>query len=316
VPKPPPALEEHLQSSEDASHPHQGSEADGEGRVLANGSAHQSPPRRGIWEWARVGTGRLNIIGRLPHPEWKSPASKQEELVVNGAQEDGRTTESRDDFDIPSATATEPNNVERQETTAAAKIEGLGILSLSTMMSPNSFSQTKRSSDDLIANASETTGSPSPRIMKHGEWTNRDDTTPTASKPTSPTTPDTPTPSQRRTDSIMEVPKPKETKNSYKPKETQKPAKPPTDTENVTAVAPGSAPAKTQSSNPKTPSIGPKTPKETTAENDGSPAAGPGSAPAKSYANGTSSPRHIPTYKIALTSSLLSPARRSASAAH
>ncbi|KAJ4323862.1 hypothetical protein N0V94_001646 [Neodidymelliopsis sp. IMI 364377] len=321
APKPLPVLEERRQSSEDGSHLQQHREAQNETSLMTNGSARQSPPRRGIWQWARAGTGRSNIIGRLPHPDWKGPASasKAEGLVVNGAQENGKTTDSYDDFDIPSATATEPDNLERQEAAAAAKIEGLGISSLGTMMSPNDFSQTKRSSDDLIANASETTGSPSPRIMRHEVWTNGNDTTPTNSKPTSPTTPDTPTPPQRRTDSIMEVPKPRENKESQTLQKTQKlwtdsedaSGTPPMNNPNTPDIAtdehraPGSASAKSSSDHTKTP-------KDSQADADDTPS----SAPAKTKDTSTSTQRRIPTYKIALASSLLSPARRSASAAH
>ena len=274
---------------------------------MTNGTAHQSPPRRGIWEWARAGTGRLSIIGRLPHPEWKGPASasKAEGLVVNGAQENGRTTDSHDDFDIPSATATEPDNAENQQTAAAAKLEGLGISHLGHMMSPNDFSQTKRSSDDLIANASETTGSPSPRIIRHEAWTNGNDTTPTASKPTSPTTPDTPTPPQRRSDSIMDVPKPRD-KQDTAPREINSDTVLQSLEDNISALAPESASAKADSSHPKTP----KEPQPDAHETRVS------SAPAMPNGNATSSQRRVPTYKIALASSLLSPARRSASAAH
>ncbi|KZM22707.1 uncharacterized protein EKO05_0000753 [Ascochyta rabiei] len=305
APKPHPVLAEHRRSSEDAPLPQQPSKADGEASAATNGSAHQSPPRRGIWEWARAGTGRLNIIGRLPHAEWKGPASAStaEGLVINGAQDHGRTTESHDDFDIPSATATEPDNVEKQETAALAKIEGLGISSLGTMMSPNDFSQTKRSSDDLIANASETTGSPSPRITRHEAWTNGDDTTPTASKPTSPTTPDTPTPPQRRTDSIMEMPKPRETEE------------PPTSKKTIhisRAWAGSEEKAKSSSTTPKTPQEQEQQQQhEPVREHDLAL-----SAPAKANGELKSGQRRVPTYKIALASSLLSPARRSASAAH
>lgn len=304
-----PVLAEHRPSSEDASRLQQPSEAGVEETVLTNGSMSmpQSPPRRGMWEWARAGTGRLNIIGRLPHPEWKGPASasKAEGLMVNGAQENGRTTESHDDFDIPSATATEPDNIERQEMAVAAKIEGLGISNLSTMNSPNDFSQTKRSSDDLIANASETTGSPSPRIVRHEAWTNGDDTTPTASKPTSPTTPDTPTPPQRRSDSIMEVPEPRERKEPQTHEDDRQDTEAPKSNGISAAVEmPEPAPVKSNSINPGTPQepqSGMKTPL---------------SAPAKANGTPKSGSRRIPTYKIALASSLLSPARRSASAAH
>ena len=291
-----PAPDEHHPSSEGGSHQQQ---HEVEGENVTNGV-----PRRGIWEWARAGTGRLNIIGRLPHPEWKGPASasKAEGVVVNGAQGYGKTTESHDDFAIPSATATEPNNIERQETAVTAKIEGLGISPLTLLNSPNDFSQTKHSSDDLIANASETTGSPSPMIMTHGAWTNGDDTTPTGSKPASPTTPDTPTPPQRRSDSIMDVPKPRNAKesNEITSEEVGKTLR-----DNIAALTPGSASAKAYTSNPPTP-------KELQGEIDEAPS----SVPAKSGESANGKKRRIPTYKIALTSSLLEPARRSASAAH
>ncbi|KAF1924964.1 uncharacterized protein M421DRAFT_71450 [Didymella exigua CBS 183.55] len=279
-----------------------------EGRAETTGSAHQSPPRRGIWEWARAGTGRLNMIGRLPHPEWKSPGSAPQAagLAVNGAQQNGKTTQSHDDFDIPSPTATEPDNIERQDTVAAAKIQGLGITPFATLTPPTDFSQTAGSSDDLIANASETTGSPSPLLMKHGSWTNGtdgdDDTTPTASKPASPTTPDTPTPpQQRRCDSIIDMAKTREITRDTVSRTLQN---------NIAALTPGSA------SSTHADSSNPKTPKEPEANANETPS----SAPAKANGSANSSQRRIPTYKIALVPSLLSPkmrnASRSASAAH
>ncbi|KAJ8113528.1 hypothetical protein OPT61_g4356 [Boeremia exigua] len=250
-----------------------------------------------------MGTGRLSIIGRLPHPDWKSPtsATKAENIVVNGAQENGKTTESHDDFDIPSATATEPDNQERQETAAAAKIEGLGISSFDAMLSPSEFAQTAGSSDDLIANASETTGSPSPRYLRHQVWTNGDDLTPTGSKPASPTAPYTPSP-HRRSDSIMDIPKLRE-KQSDASREVNSSTVAQSLRDNLVAL--GSTSATANSSRPSTPQNPPSDKGET-----------PSSAPVRS--NGTSTPGHrrIPTYKIALSSSLLSPARRSTSAAH
>lgn len=213
----------------------------------------------------------------------------------------GKTTDSHDDFDIPSATATEPNNIERQETAAAAKIEGLGITPFGTLMPPTDFSQTAGSSDDLIANASETTGSPSPLLMKHGSWPNGDDTTPTPSKPTSPTTPDTPTPpQQRRSDSIMDIPKTREITRDTVSKALQS---------NIAALTRGSMSAHANASTPNTP-------QEPEAETN----ATSSSAPAKANGSANSSQRRVPTYKIVLAPSFLSPtlgnSSRSASAAH
>ncbi len=217
--------------------------------------------------------------------------------MINGAMENGKITDSHDDFDIPSATATEPDNRERQEMAADAKLDGLGISSLGTMMSPNDFSQTKRSSDDLIANASETTGSPSPRVIRHEVWTNGDDTTPTGSKPASPTTPMTPTPPHRRSDSIMDVPKLRE-KHKDGAKEVTRNTVSQALKANLAAL--GSASAAANSSSPST---------SHTAEPSSSESGQPNGSPMPSQ-------RRVPTYKIALASSLLPPARRSASTAH
>ncbi|KAF3006067.1 hypothetical protein E8E13_010981 [Curvularia kusanoi] len=297
VTRPATALDDHPQSLGGASPP-QPPEAERDEEVTANGTIPQSPPRRGIWNWARAGTGKLNIIGRLPHPEWKSPGSapKAEGLVVNGASETGKTTDSHDDFEIPSATATDPDNLERQELAAVAKIEGLGISSLGTMMSPNDFSQTKRSSDDLIANASETTGSPSPTVFKHGAWTTGDDTTPTGSKVASPaTTPNTPTPPhQRRSDSIMDIPKLRE-KREISHDTVGEQLK-----QNIAALTPAGAKITENGQN---------------SEKEGE-KSGEASAPNNEKTSGGAK-RRIPTYKIALASNFLPAAgRRSTSAAH
>lgn len=303
-PKPPPARDAPRQSS-DAASPRPPSEVE-EG-VVTNGTSPLSPPRRGIWEWARAGTGRLNIIGRLPHPEWKSPGaasstSTAEGVVVNGAHAHGKTTESHDDFSLPSATATEPDNIERQHTAAAAKIEGLGISPFTPLLAPTDFSQTAGSSDDLIANASETTGSPSPLITKHASWTNGNDTTPTPSKPTSPTTPDTPTPpQQRRSDSIMDIPQQRDISRDSVSKSLQ---------DNIKALTPGSASTQKESG---TPGI----PRQSDTETDDTPSSssqGQSELQVKK-ANGSanSSQRRVPTYKIALAPGMFSPAMRNAS---
>ncbi|KAH6629436.1 hypothetical protein C7974DRAFT_186295 [Boeremia exigua] len=301
-----PAPEELRQSSEGAFHPSQ-HERQGEGEPAVTDFTSQSPPRRGLWQWARAGTGRLNIIGRLPHPEWKSPtsASKVEGVVLNGAHKSKETTESHDDFDIPSATATEPDDYERQEIAAAAKVEGLGISSFGTMISPSDFSQTRASSDDLIANASETTGSPSPRVIGLEAWNNGDDTTPTGSKPASPTTPDTPTPPHRRSDSIMDIPKLRANHNDA-PKETTSDTVSQSLKENIARL--DSNFAKKNTGTPITPTT-PQNPSSDTEQKRSS-------EPSKIRGNSAPGQRRVPTYKIALTSSLLSPAMRSTSAAH
>lgn len=284
--------------------------ANDESEVVANGATPQSPPRRGIWDWARAGTGKLNIIGRLPHPEWKSPgtASKASGLVVNGAQRPAKTDSPHDDFSIPSTTATEPDNLSQQQLTAAAKIEGLGISALSPMMasmSPHDFSQTRGSSDDLIANMSETTGSPSPMLFKHA-----DDTTPKGSRAGSPVGIHTPTPPHGRSDSIMDIPKLRgkqhggETRNASKTVERQ-------DEQNAAAPSPSPSTTTSNAERPATPREGASQSVQTVNGNGDAPPRTNGSAPA------SPARRRIPTYKIALASSFLphGGGRRSASAA-
>ncbi|KAF2193065.1 hypothetical protein K469DRAFT_552368, partial [Zopfia rhizophila CBS 207.26] len=120
-------------------------------------------PRRGIWEWARVGTGRLGIIGRIPHPEWKAPTitSKVANSAVNGDFEEERIIEEfQDDFSVPSTVSTESENSVLRNKPAAAKLEGREISN--STVDPSMFAQTKRSSDDLVANASGDTPSPTP----------------------------------------------------------------------------------------------------------------------------------------------------------
>ncbi|KAH3905895.1 hypothetical protein HBI56_162460 [Parastagonospora nodorum] len=123
------------------------------------GEEQQTPSRRGLWEWARNGSARLDLIGRIPRPEWRGP------VFIRNRD----TVETQDDFSVPSSTATEPDNV----------------------TSP-SFAQTKQSSDDLIATAS-STGSPAwqQNVDGAGEAC-------TPSKDSAISTPDTPTPQQRR----------------------------------------------------------------------------------------------------------------------
>lgn len=133
-----------------------------EGTIEEEEGERQTPSRRGLWDWARSGTG---FIGRIPHPEWRAPVFARNRVAV----------ETRDDFSIPSTTATEPDSV----------------------MSP-SFAQTKQSSDELIANAS-STGSPAWQQNVDGSEAC------TPLKDSLPSTPDTPTPQQRRK---AEVPTP------------------------------------------------------------------------------------------------------------
>lgn len=86
-------------------------------------------------------------------------------MAVNGALGGGKAA-TKDDFSLPSAVSTEPDNEAQAEETAAAKIEGLGIAN-TTVEQRSLFSQTKRSSDDLVASSINDTPSPQPK-----EWTN------------------------------------------------------------------------------------------------------------------------------------------------
>jgi hypothetical protein len=200
-----PVLEERRRSSDDASHPHQNSQVEDETlRELEGGPVQppqRSPTRRGIWEWAKIGTGRLNVIGRIPHPEWKGPTVSRE--AVNGNSRITTISETHhDDFSIPSTTATETNNLQEYNQAMAAKLEGLGFSHAHIVTSP-SFSQTKRSSDDLVA-ASSTASTPANLNLVLEGGANGERVTPQASKDSPPLTPDTPTPHQRRKDTLID----------------------------------------------------------------------------------------------------------------
>lgn len=222
-------------------------------------------------------------MGRLPHSEGKHSEGKHSE----GKHPEGKHQEGKGPA---SASKTEPPI--NSTSPAAPKPEGLGISPWP--QPPTDFSQTAGSSDDLIANASETTGSPSPLlVMKHGAWTNGNDTTPTASKPSSPTTPDTPTPpQQRRADSIMDMPKTREISRDSVEKSLQ---------DNIKALTPGGAST--------------SKPPNDEAEADPDPETDEKREPPSSKANGSanSSQRRVPTYKIALAPGMFSPAMRNAS---
>ncbi|KAF2262178.1 hypothetical protein CC78DRAFT_535058 [Lojkania enalia] len=133
--------------------------------------AEDTSPRRGIWDWARVGTGKLGIISRMPHPAIMT--SKAANTAVSGALEGTRTAQtlgSFDDFSVPSMTSSNPENGALQQEVAAAKIESLGISNSTVdtgLVDPNSFAQTKGSSDDLVAGS--THGTPSPRAMREDD---------------------------------------------------------------------------------------------------------------------------------------------------
>jgi hypothetical protein len=291
-----PAQGEHRQSSEGMRPPRnesdEGTVVERAGEVQAASSlSPQSPSRRGIWEWARAGTGRLNIIGRIPHPEWRGPPTARKlSATSNGLANSGTIYESHDDFSIPSTTATEPDNVEQHNESISAKLEGPGLVS-STFMSP-SFAQTKRSSDELVAAAS-STGSPESRLHEVEHWTNGDASTPSAaSKDSPPSTPDTPTPQQRRTVPTanaaehQDSPTPTPRRDSHADTDTASSQDTP---ERKAGTDSDATPVKNRAS------------RNVSTSNS--------SVKAQRTSKSPPSPHHIPTYKIALAPSFFSPAR-------
>lgn len=162
---------------------------------------HKRSSSQGIWGWARTGTGRLNIIGRLPHPSWKSSASihAHPNIITERITENGISSSTRDDFSVPSATTTLLSETEHRTPVPVGRVEGLGISKTTTLGSPH-FSQTKHSSDDLVA-ASSTDSTPTGVTVRTGAESVYS-AAPTTD--TMPRTPDTPTP-QRRKKSMLTV---------------------------------------------------------------------------------------------------------------
>jgi hypothetical protein len=122
------------------------------------------------------------------------------------------------------------NDLQQPDEAMAAKIEGFGLSHAHIVTSP-SFAQTKRSSDDLVA-ASSTASTPANLTLMPEEWTKSDRTPQAAPKISSPTTPDTPTPLQRRRDiptdtestPTKDTSDSKETSNNTKPRSNDMPA--------------------------------------------------------------------------------------------
>lgn len=154
-------------------------------------------PRRGLWipEWARMGTRMA--MGRRPQTEWRVPGimtSKAANSAVNGALEGGKSIDgsgSLDDFSLMSSTSTDPDNESKRNEAIEAKIEGLGISS--STVDPSLFSQTKKSSDDLVASIN---GTPSPNALRNS------DSTADGSDTTSP--PATPSPQPRNQNNVTD----------------------------------------------------------------------------------------------------------------
>jgi hypothetical protein len=290
-----PAPGEPLPNSDDMLHPpnedgHSALEQEGATQDVTTDALQTTPSRRGIWDWARAGTGRLNIIGRIPHPEWRGPVSARNLGSRTNGEVHGETShEAHDDFSIPSTTATAPENIERQREATAAHLEGFSLASAYTM-SP-SFAQTKGSSDDLVATAS-STGSPYSRANGDEQWTNGETSTPSAAgKDSPPSTPDTPTPQQRRKETFA------------------RPAETPTNQESPTPYRVTDQPVKNGDITEEDTSAGSETSstKRRQAPNDTSESNTPTAT--KKAPKNINSPYRVPKYKIALAPNLLSPAR-------
>lgn len=170
----PQAHDERLQSSDGGSRRSATVLNEEDEHGIRNEVPEPTPTRRGLWDWARAGTGKFSTMGRVPHPDWKDPVPFN---VGN--------SHTQDDFSVPSTTGTKPDKI-----VAAARLEGVDITDLSfATPSPYSFSQTKHSSDDLVATAS-STGSP--------EFQTRHNVQRSNDQGSSPCIPDTPTPQQHQ----------------------------------------------------------------------------------------------------------------------
>ncbi|KAF1965813.1 hypothetical protein BU23DRAFT_560777 [Bimuria novae-zelandiae CBS 107.79] len=186
-----PAPDDRPLSSDGASRPLQASSATSEsGREEYNTAAvEQRSPPRGLWQWATAGT-RLGMLAKIPHQHVPLMTSKAANTAVNGALEGGKSG-PKDDFSIPSAISTDPHNEAQVQEVAAAEMEGLGLAN-STVEQRSLFTQTKRSSDDLVASL---TGTPSPQAK---EWTNGEDKVDGMVNGEVPAPPATPSPAPRR----------------------------------------------------------------------------------------------------------------------
>ncbi|KAL6704948.1 hypothetical protein ACN47E_007493 [Coniothyrium glycines] len=189
-----PVTDAHRQSSEGTSHQVPPSEHYMSDVADGTNGIHKTPqqaPAHGLWDWARAGTGRLGMIGRLPHPQWKGPASSKAPADLSDDHTSSTPMSSSwDDFSVPFTTNPPPHDAQDNRAAAAAKLEGPGVTDASVLASPH-FSQTKRSSDDLVA-ASSTASTPANIATRTEEWENS-----TPAKASPPATPETPTPQQK-----------------------------------------------------------------------------------------------------------------------
>jgi hypothetical protein len=221
---------------------------------------------------------------------------------LNGQLNGEPIQESQDDFSVPSATTTNLGDAERVDRAVAAKLEGLGITH-ANMVSP-SFSQTKKSSDELVATAS-SVGTPEPKTFKDEPWTNGEGSTPSgASKGSPPSTPDTPTPLQRRKETnggTVDSPTSTHAKDRKSSNSPEHRSDTPIEAEDISLQE-----------TPKIPSLENRSPSANMTPDSNHVPTATSSAKRSSQHKNTPSPHRIPKYKIALASNPLTPAKSGA----
>jgi hypothetical protein len=227
----------------------------------------------------------LGLIGKISRAEENIPAvggmtSKAATSAVTGALDGGRLAGTMDDFSVPSSTSTNPQvgvlvQTEVLPLREAAIVElDSGIESLEVMNGIHDlglFSQTKRSSDDLVASMNETP-TPSPRLPSRNGM-------------------NTPPPKMKDLNGVSESETPSALNTPYTPSPLS------TNTNQHNGPPEAEIESRSGTSTPMT-SI-PVTPTPVP------PKLEVGSGGSET----TTNTRRVPTYKIALTSSLLSPAR-------
>jgi hypothetical protein len=247
-------------------------------------TTQDASPRR-IWDWARVGTGRLGLIGKLPRAEENLPAiggmtSKAATTAVTGALDGGRLLGTMDDFCVPSSTSTDPQVGVLVQTEVLPLREAVivehdsgfeGFEVMNGIHDLGLFSQTKGSSDDLVASMNETP-TPSPRLPSRNGM-------------------NTPPPKMKDLNGVSGSETPSSLNTPYTPSPLS------TNTNQHTGASEAEAESRSGTSTPMT-SI-PVTPSPVP----------PKLEVRSSGSETTTNSRRVPTYKIALTSSLLSPAR-------
>lgn len=260
---------------------------------------------RGIWEWARL--GRMGILSRKTSSPPTFLTTKAATLAVNGALQDSRisdmsNSESVDDFSLPSSIATHSELAALQTTVPRSQPEGLGIST--EELDGSYFSQTKGSSDDLVASGSVSSvnATPSPSTLRSGslypvEEVDSNSTTATA------------TPVHEIAQPLRKAGQRPPAENDNAPSVTsrkEKLAPKSGDSSKRTASAAFKSPQPRSSPQTKPKHERPTTPPEPTPNRKASSGHSP-------HTSNQSTPKQVPKYKIALASHLLSPARSTAS---